>query len=206
MAGSRLGPGRDAELRQDRGHVMAGSLGRDVQPGRDLRVGQALGDQGEDLVLAPGKAELVRADGERGPPGIDLTPRRSIVSRVSFAAAVASSSVKRSRACRSADSPPESNSTRAASYRHPRSSWVLAAPRQSPSSSSPRTLRRPLPASRPAVQETSQCGAARLRSRRAATGTRCPPWASSAPPDTGDYPQGRQSRYDSARTTYRAGD
>ena len=121
----------DADLRQDRRHVVVdGPLG-DEQPLGDLAVRQALRDQGKDLLLACGQPGRSRPVAGRGPRGIARTP------------AASSAAWPRPRRPghqliehRSASlSPPSSEDpslASAASYDRPSRSHAAAAPAQSP--------------------------------------------------------------------------
>jgi len=60
---------RDVELREDRGDVMVDSSGGEDQPAGDLGVGQALGDQAEDVDLPFGEAGGVFAGAGPRSPG-----------------------------------------------------------------------------------------------------------------------------------------
>src|SRR6266702_5276007 len=68
----QLGPVPGVQLGEDPGHVRLAGQRADEQPGGDLGVGQAAGDQREDLQLPCGERVREREPGRRGRIGVLL--------------------------------------------------------------------------------------------------------------------------------------
>lgn len=127
-------PGRDAELGQEGGDVVVHRPLGDEQTAGDLQVGQALGEQRQNLLLACRQPRRSGPRGRAGPPRDRLHPESLILRRAAAAVARAPRPSRAARACLSPASSAERSQHRA-SGRVPGSAPATSNTTRSPSPS-----------------------------------------------------------------------